>query len=70
MAMAMDGFKQLDERQAALCRAIGIAEPDRFCVIRETDQYLLVRHHRAYTEVMIHKNETTKRNEKELGLWS
>ena len=67
--MAMDSFVPLNERQAALCREIGIERTEEMAVIIETEDYLKMRHHRAYCEVTIRKSETLKRKEKELKLW-
>lgn len=67
--MAMDSHIPLNERQAALCREIGIEHPEAMAVIRETDDYLLMRHHKTWNEVSIRKSEAQKRKEKEMKLW-
>lgn len=66
--MATDGFVPLNERQADLCREIGL-EPDGLCVIRESEDYLWMRHQKTWNEVTVRKSETQKRKEKELKLW-
>ena len=65
--MATDGFVPLNERQARLCRDSGIDHPEEMAVIRETEDYLTMRHHASYNEVTISKSETQKR--KEQGIW-
>lgn len=67
--MAFDGFKPLDKRQAALCMASGVDHPEDMAVIRETEDYLKMRHHASYTEVTIHKSNAQKRAEREMKLW-
>ena len=67
--MAMDSFVPLNERQAALCREIGIEHPEAMAVITETEDYLWMRHHKTWNEVTVRKSETQKRKEKELKLW-
>ena len=67
--MAMGKFLPVDDRQAALCREVGIEHPEAFAVITETEDYLWLRHHKRWHEVTIRKSETKKRKEKELKLW-
>ena len=59
----------MDERQAVLCRQVGIEETGGFAVIAETENYLWLRHHKTWNEVTIRKSETQKRKEKEMKLW-
>ena len=68
-SMAFDGFKPLDRRQTALCLACGVDHPEGMAVIRETEDYLKMRHHASYTEVTIHKSNAQKRAEREMKLW-
>ena len=67
--MAMDGFKPLDKRQIALCKACNVRDPEEMVVIRENEDYLKLRHDKSYTVMTIHKSEAQKRAEKEMKLW-
>lgn len=65
--MATSGFVPLDTRQQQLCLGCGIDRPEEMVVIRETEDYLTMRHHKSFNTVSIHKSEAQKRKEK--GLW-
>lgn len=68
--MATQSFTPLDTRQQALCKSVGIEEPQELSLIRETDTSITMRHHKSGNEVWIEKGEAQKRKERmEYGLW-
>ena len=67
--MATQAFTPLNTRQQALCKSVGIEEPQELSLIRETDTSITMRHQKSGNEVWIEKGEAQKRKERENGLW-